>query len=226
MKIFVAIPVYDGKLQAQSVVALLQEQAMACACGDEVEYRFLPACSQIAMGRNQLAQDFLASSCDRLFFLDADVSWEPGSLLKTAHRKEHFVGGAYRYKTQPEAYPVSWLPDPQMKGLRATKTGLLRVETVPGGFLSLSRQCLEILRAMHLERSYVHQGRKNHCWYQQPFKDGQLWSEDALFCREWRDFGGKVYLDPELSLTHWDFNVPYPGHIGNWLRSRAQGEQK
>jgi len=29
-----------------------------------------------------------------------------------------------------------------------------------------------------------------------------------------------VFLDPEINLTHWEFNKPYVGNIGNFLKSR------
>jgi len=218
MKILVAIPVYDGKLQVQTVKCLLEEQFIATANGDELIVRFLPSCSHAAMGRNQLAQDFMESDCDRLVFLDADVTFEAGDLVKIAHFKEDFVGGAYRFKLSSESYPVGWNLD--NKDLVATESGLLDVWSLPAGFMSLSRKVFEKLKEKYPEREYEHFGKKAHCYFQMAFLDGNLYGEDSLFCKEWRDLGEKVYLYPELKLTHWDFNRPYEGQIGNWLRNR------
>lgn len=218
MKIVVAIPVYDGKLQIQSVQNLLNEQALALASGDDILFRFLPSCSHAAMGRNQLAQDFMDSDFERLVFLDADVTFEPGDILKIAKHKSPFVGGAYRFKLEKEIYPVGWL---DKKELWADENGLLEVATLPGGFLSLSREVFEKLKEAHPERSYEHFGKTAHCYFQMLFTEGHLYGEDSYFCKEWRDLCGKVLLDPELTLTHWDFNRPFKGHIGNWLKSRA-----
>ncbi len=217
MKILVAIPVYDGKLQVETVRCLLNEQALSFASGDEILIRFLPSCSHAAMGRNQLAQDFMDSDCERLIFLDADVTFEPGSILKIAKHKMPFVGGAYRFKIENEMYPVGWLDKPE---LWADENGLLEVATLPGGFLSLSREVFEKLKEAHPERSYEHFGKTAHCYFQMLFTEGHLYGEDSYFCKEWRDLGGKVLLDPELELTHWDFNRPFKGHIGKWLKSR------
>lgn len=218
MKISVAIPVYDGKLPAQTVRCLLNEYTVALGGGDQIEVRFLPNCSHPAMGRNQLVHEFLESDSDRLVFLDADVTFEPGALVKIAHAKADFVGGAYRYKQDDELYPVGWLETPE---LWADEHGLLEVKTLPTGFLSLSRNVFQRLREAHPERVCEHFGKTNHVYFQMPFHEGRLYGEDSFFCKEWRDAGGKVYLDPELALTHWDFNKPYPGHIGNWLKRRA-----
>ena len=219
MKILVAIPVYDGKLPVEVVRALYDERTIADKVGDEIRLQFLPSCSHAAMGRNQLAQYFVDSDCDRLVFLDADVTFEPGSLVKVAHHAADFVGGAYRFKLESESYPVGWITDG--RDLWSDKYGLIEVASLPGGFMSLSRKVFEDLRAAHPERHYEHFGRKAHCWFQMLFTDGHLYGEDSYFCKEWRDLGGKVYLDPELSLTHWDGTKSFAGHIGKWLKSRA-----
>jgi hypothetical protein len=218
MRILVATPVYDGKLQVESVRCLLDEQIHALGGGDEVAFRFLPACSHPAMGRNQLAQEFMESGYDRLVFLDADVTFSPGALVKIAKHPVDFVGGAYRFKFNEENYPVGWLNKPD---LWANEHGLLEVQTLPGGFLSLSRNVFERLKSAHPERSYEHFGKHAHAYFQMPFHNGALYGEDSFFCKEWRDAGGQVWLDPELTLTHWDFNKPYVGHIGKWLKRRA-----
>lgn len=183
-----------------------------------MNFRFLPNCSHAAMGRNQLTADFLNSDADRLFFLDSDVTFETGSIVKVCKRENEVVGGAYRYKLEEENYPVGWL---EGKELWANKDGLLEVKTLPGGFLAISRSALEKLKEAHPDRGFEHFGYKMHCFFQMKYENGALYGEDSYFCKEWIDIGGKVFLDPELTLTHWDFNKPYKGHIGNWLKKRA-----
>lgn len=219
MKILVAIPVYDSKLYLETVRCLLHEQIAAAVNGDEINFRFLPSCSHAAMGRNQLADDFLKTDADRLVFLDADVTFTPGAISRLAHHPVPFVGGAYRYKHEPEAYPVAWLDD--RAELWANEHGLLEVKTLPGGFMALSREVFERMKAADPQRTFEHGGRTMHCYFQFRYTEGALYGEDSLFCKEWREIGGQVFLDPELNLTHWDFNKPYVGHIGNWLKSRA-----
>lgn len=220
MKILVAIPVYDGKLPAETVRCLLDEQVVALAGGDDIAVRFLPNCSHAAMGRNQLAQEFMDSNADRLFFLDADVTFERGQLIRVAKHPVDLVGGAYRYKFEPENYPVGWLQE--MRGIPLDeKSALLEVSCLPGGFMAISRKVFETMKKRNPERSYEHFGNHAHCYFQMGFMDGRLYGEDSYFCKEWRAAGGQVYLDPELSLTHWDFNKPYPGHVGNWLKRNS-----
>ena len=222
MKISIAIPVYDGKLPIQTAACLFEELALARQSGDIVSIRFNPNCSNVVMGRNVLAQKFLDSGEDRLFFLDSDVTWKPGSILRLCHLPVDFVGGAYRQKTDNEQYPVMWLDQPEVTGITLSdKSVLLDVGGLPGCFLSLSRDVFTRLEAAYPDRRMSHFEDSFHAYFQMPYHHGLLWGEDSYFCHEWREIGGAIYLDPELELAHWDFNKPYRGHIGNWLKKNG-----
>lgn len=225
MKISVGLPVYDGKVCFQQVGCLLTEISIAFQMGDQLTVRFLPSCTNLAMGRNQIVKDFLASDDEKLVFLDADVTFEPGSLVRLAHYPVDLVGGAYRLKKHgDEDYPVGWIEEGA--DLWANEHGLLEVKMVPTGFLALSREGLAKFREAYPGREYESRGELSYCYFQIPYKNGFLYTEDAYFCEEWRAMGGKVYLDPMIHLTHWDQNIPFPGHIGNWLKNRAEIPQE
>jgi hypothetical protein len=220
LKIFVAIPLYDGKLGVETVRCLLNEQALAIKAGDDFTVAFLSGDAGIAGARNQLATDFLASGFDRMVFLDSDITFELGTLIKLAHQPCDFVGGCYRYKNPTEAYPINWLDE---KELWSNEHGLIEVATLPTGFLALSRKVFESFHERFPERAYDHMGHKSFCYFQLAFKNGNFYGEDIYFCREWREMGGKVFLDPETKLTHWGFNpTPHHGHIGHWLKNRDE----
>src|SRR5947207_1412733 len=109
MKILVAMPVYDGNIPMETARCLFEEQIYLFLGGDVLAFRFLPSCSHPAMGRNQLAKAFMESEYDRIVFLDSDITFESGALVKLAKRPEDLVGGAYRLKMDRETYPVGWL---------------------------------------------------------------------------------------------------------------------
>jgi len=223
MRISVGIPIYDGNVQFQSVLALLAETRLASEQGHKLTVRFLPGCCNLAKGRNQLVKEFLASDDERLVFLDGDVTFQPGDLLKIAKHPVDFVGGCYRYKRPNENYPVGWLGGGE---LWADENGLLEVAMIPTGFLSLSRKVFDRFREKHPNREYVIEGNRTYCYFQIPYRDGHLYTEDAYFCREWRELGGKIFLDPDLLLVHWDGKIPYIGHIGNFCRNQADIQAK
>lgn len=214
MRISVGLPVYDTKVMAQQLTCLLTESSIAMAMGDQINVRFVCSCTNLAFGRNYLVDEFLKSDDDKLIFLDGDITFEPGSLVRMAHHKVDVVGGAYRLKKEPEQYPIQLLSEPRPLG----PGGLVEVAMVPTGFLALSRNAFSKFREMYPNRSYKVHGKEFFAYFQIPFKDGHLYTEDAYFCQEYREKGGTIYLDPEHSLTHWQGNIPYPGHIGNYYR--------
>ncbi len=221
MKVFVAMPVYDGKLPLETASSLLQEQLLAGQNGHELIFAFLPSCSVPATGRNALVQQFMESDCDRLVFVDSDISFPVGSLLKIAAQPAEFVGGCYRFKTEKEQYPIGWIQD--RDELWSDERGLIEVATLPTGFLALSRSVFEKFKAHYTGRECNHMGHPMYGYFQMVFKDGAMYSEDTYFCKEWREMGGQVFLDPDIKLAHWDHKyVPYTSHIGGWLKSRIE----
>lgn len=223
MKISVGLPLYDGKMDYRLAGCLLTEVSIALQCGDELSLRIIAGCSDLARGRNQIVHEFLESDADRLVFLDSDITFEPGKLVKIAHYQEDVVGGAYRIKEDgPEKWPIAFL---DKKELWANEHGLLEVRMVPTGFLSLSRNVFDQFREAYPGRTYQSRGATQYCYFQIPYSDGALYTEDSYFCREWREAGGKIFMDPEMTLSHWQGNIEFKGHIGNWLRQNA-GIQK
>lgn len=215
MKVFVAVPAYSGAVDVETVRALLNEQAAASASSIEISTAFLPGCSLITHARNQLCMDFLASDCDRLVFVDADVSWEVGSLIRLAKHPVHVVGGCYRAKEEPERYPFAPCDE---TGWMDPRTGLTPVRTLPGGFLAISRQALETLRKAFPGRAYSHYGRAYHGWFHAPIADATLYGEDSAFCTDWIRAGGVVWLDPTPRLTHTGGRSHFTGSVAEWAQ--------
>lgn len=220
MKITVGLPTYDGKIAYKQVDNLLAENTLAVRLGHTLTVRFLPSCTNLAKGRNQLVKEFLASGDDRLVFLDGDVTFSPGEILKIATHPVEMVGGAYRMKRIEERYPIQLLNEPRDLG----PNGIVEVAMVPTGFLALSRSVFDKFREGYPGREYTVEGKRSYCYFQIPYSDGALYTEDVYFCKEWRAIGGKVYLDPNLTLTHWDGNIPFQGNIGKTM-ARIQNEE-
>lgn len=219
MKIFVAIPCYDGKLQYQTVDCLVLEQAIAARLGHEIFTSFLPYCSNLPDGRNNLVEGFLKSNCDKMIFLDSDITFEPGAMIKIATSPFDFAVGCTRHKLETESYPINFLDQDEIWINRA---GFIEIATIGTAFMCLSRAVFQKFKEAYPEREYLHYGVKATCYFQTPFVNGSLLGEDVFFCMEWRKAGGKIYLNPELEITHWDFKTPYVGHIGKWLRARMK----
>lgn len=219
MKIFVAVPSRDNRISIPAFKSLLGECEFARGSGDGVEVSFLPGCSLLPHGRNELVQQFMESGADRLVFVDDDMSWEPGALIRLAHHDVDIVGGAGRAKEPEERYCVTWLDKPE---LWSDERGLIEVKSLGAAFLAISRAAIEKLREQ-ADRAYTGDlDRVVYCHFYVPFVDGVFHGEDAAFCRDWRGCGGTIWLDPELTLSHWDGNRPFVGNIGAWLKRRTE----
>lgn len=215
MRVFIGIPAYDAKVGVATVQALLSETAILDGLGHECGVGFVGGCSLITHARNDLARGFLASGFDKLAMIDADVSWEPGSLVRLLHHNVDLVGGAYPYKREPESYPVTWLPS------RERVDGMIEVEALPGGFMVITRAALERVVEAFPDRRYRHGDDQFYAFFDAPFREGRLFGEDNAFCDLWRKTGGKVWLDPDLTLTHTGGDPAFTGRIGDWMVREA-----
>ncbi len=217
MKVFVAIPGRGHSLDFNVTACLMEEYALALQVGVELQFRLFPSSGGIADGRNFLVADFLKTDCERMVFLDSDITFSKGALLQLATKPVDFVAGAYRHKRELESYPLDF----NEGEMWADENKLLTVNKVPFGFVCLTRNVFKKFDEKFPERINKNFGMQTTCYFQLPIQNGILWGEDFMFCKEWNEMGGKVYLDPELELTHWgSLPVPYKGHLGNWLKSQ------
>jgi hypothetical protein len=213
MKIFVGIPAYDHKIHAATMMSLLDEQIHAKKQGHSFVIGATLGCSSVHIARDKVAGDFLDSDCDVLFWLDADISWSRGALTNIATHGEEFVGACYPYKQEPMAFPITW----QANEITKNERGLCEALTLPGGFLATKRSVFKKLREAFPGREYEHWGRKYYGYFRCPPGNG----EDTAFCQDWREIGGKVWVDIEVPLSHWEAGREYKGRLGDWLRSRS-----
>lgn len=218
-RVSVCIPTYDGSVPVPLAGALLAETRIADRVGIDLDFKFLSGCTNLALGRNQLVREFLESDAERLMFVDADVTFEMGALARLVSYPELFVGGCYRFKREEEAYPIAWLEN--LPELRANVNGLLQVRMLPTGFLSLHRDVFTRFRAHYGDDRIYEKEKGTYAFFEIPLKNSMLYTEDAYFCQLWHDMGGEMWLAPEITLTHWNGNIPFVGHIGNFLKRRA-----
>lgn len=205
------IPSIDGKVCVQTVDSLLAEQFLAHEQGVHLLVQWRLGVSLIGVARNQLAADFLAvENADCMVFVDADIAWSPGDLVRLAKQPQDVIGATYRAKREVEDWHVFGTPE---------RVGdLYRVDGLPGGFLKISRTAFQSIDAN------VYQDRAGRMWrdyFPTGFHDGRFYGEDYGFCRLWRKAGGMVWLDPSIKLRHMDGSRAYTGDPAEWLRGRA-----
>jgi len=197
------------------VDSLLAEQFVALQQGIHILPIWEIGCALIGIARNKLAQNFLnIPRAESIVFVDADISWKAGDLIKLALRPEDVVGATYRAKRQDEYFHVFGEPEPVGE--------LYKVDGLPGGFLKVSREALESLPANRYADAADVEWRD---FFPTGVFDGRLYGEDYGFCRLWRETGGSVFLDPSIVLKHHDGLSVYTGDPAKWLKERQHGAQ-
>lgn len=210
--VFVGIPVIDGKPHYKTVDSLLAEQLYCSQKGIHLLVEWEVGCSLIGDARNKLAKRFLAQpECKAMVFVDADISWPPGSLYTLIKSSKDVIGGTYRPKQDEVRFHVL--------GKARKRGGLYVVDGLPGGFIKISRRAFNRLQPK--AKAYLAADEtKTYDFFPTGYYRGVYWGEDYGFCRLWRQCGGEVFLDPSLRLRHHDGSSYYTGNPEEWLRAR------
>jgi hypothetical protein len=165
-------------------------------------------------GRNEMVRDFLENTqCTDLVFIDADMMWEPDAFLKLIqHKTSDVVAGAYRYKSNSGEFPVGRLVEGGIKSAKHRKA-LLSVSYAPTGFMRIPRSVFETLSPNYYEVGTLNQSRR---FFERCYTDHSYDGGDVTFCRKWIAAGGKIHIDPTLTLGHIGENM-WRGNFSEYL---------
>lgn len=219
MHIMIAIPAYTGMVHCLTMRSLMNDLIKLVKRGDTFTLVDDIGNALIADSRGQIATKFWESDCDCLVFVDNDVSWSDGALIKLIDHPVDLVAGIYPYRCDPIAYPIHYLDKPELWA--DPDTGLLEVKSVPTGFMKISRNCIAKMIEAYPEKYFFTAERDKEFYplFDHVFEDGYKWGEDYSFCIRWRKIGGQVWIDPEIGMGH-SGPKTFVGHIGDWLRNR------
>jgi hypothetical protein len=172
-KVVIAIPAYEGKVHTATMQALFADVQTVREQGVEVEIITRDGIAIIALARALLVAEFLAGDGTDFVFVDADVSWEPGALVKLLSHPVYFVAGVAPSRDDPiefrvnfPSYPVSVVP-----------TGSLwEVAGVGTAFMRLTRSVLELMVKAYPETEVSFEGSRTRT----PIPGNKTWMVAAL----------------------------------------------
>ena len=159
--------------------------------------------SLITRARDTSAARFLQGDWSRLFFIDADIQFEPEQVATLWNMDCDVAVGCYPRKELKAEY-AAWVSG---RLLRAHELDKIRqpfpVDYAGTGFMMIKRRVFEILQARHPEWKYE-EGHVGECWafFQDPIEDGIHLSEDFFFCKRVREAGMQVLMHPKVRLKH------------------------
>ena len=220
--VWIAIPAYTGTIHLGTMRSIMKDMLALMQRGDRVSIFDECGNAIIDDARAIMVQKFLDSDGTDLVFVDHDVSWQEGALLRLVDAPVDCVAGIYPQRKDPISYTVQWVPD-RAELWADPETGLLEVAGVPAGFMRMTRAMLERMVDAYPESEFYVESlpeKKAYALFAS-WRDGKMkYGEDYSFCRRWREIGGTVWVDPEIKMGHVG-NKTFQGHLGDWLRGRA-----
>jgi len=240
--IFLATPCYAGNVDVRYMESMIT--LMSTLQKFEMEGRFfnIPFDSLVPRARNTCANRFVNSECTHLMFIDADIGFDPMSVVKMVLEDVDIVCGAYPKKvidfdeikknvskceSLQELVEVSTRYAMNLKtGTLVGKTGLIEAIDAPTGFMLIKRKVIEDMIQSYPESQYENDIRayktenQNDMYYdlfQSKVFNKRYLSEDYGFCRLWQNIGGKIYIDLTVKLNHIGQFV-YFGNPLKWLK--------
>lgn len=227
-RILFAIPSYSGKIHLTTQTAIANASVEAAAKGWATDMTTRTLDSIISRARNVLASIFWQSNATDLLFVDADVAWNPGDFTRLMSHNEDLVGGVYPTRGNVNGEP-QFVIKPLDGQLLIDGRGLAKVDGVATGFLRITRKCMQRMVEVHNDRWFHDQtapGIKIYSLFDFQFDPigRQMFSEDYVFCRRWRETGGTAWADCELMMHHTGEQT-FSGRFGDYLRQKYKATQ-
>jgi hypothetical protein len=199
LSVFIGIPV-NRDFPWQTTRSLIATAQLLSSRGIPSTFQFLTQGSQIDHDRSQLANEFLKTTHNRLFWIDSDMSWDAKDFLRllalsTVHK---VVGCSYPAKKEPS---LEFHIDVATLHLKADKTGCLNVNGMGLGFTVVHREVIETLAKT--AKCFDSYGKAVPMIFRTGIdEDGVYRSEDMHFFNACTKAGYEVKLDPTVELGH------------------------
>jgi len=139
-----------------------------------------------------------------LMFIDADIGWEPWHLLVLLNRDVDVIGGLYPMKTMP----IKWVVN-GFEGAEEGPDGFQEVSKAGTGFLLIKKGVFEQMNSHPAVKQYKNDigldpvyDQYLKTYFDTAVRQNRYYSEDWTFCENWRDMGGKIYMDKRILLRH------------------------
>jgi hypothetical protein len=215
-RVHICMPCYGGMLTESCFMSYIKWANTCRQLGIDWTMETMTNESLISRARNTLTAKFLYNKeSTHLMFIDADIGWEPWHLLVMLNAQKDVIGGLYPMKS----LPVKWCVN-GFEGAEVSEDGTLQEVSKTGtGFMLIKREVFEKLNAHPATKPFMNDiGLPSELnpfmktYFDTAVRENRYYSEDWTFCENWRDLGGKVWVDKRVLLKHtgtyvFDFNT-------------------
>lgn len=201
----IGIPCYGGMVSEPTMTSLLRFILLAQQVGLNWSMDTMVNESLVTRARNNLmAKMMFNQNATHFMFIDADIRFQPESILQMIACDKEVIGGLYPKKALPVNYVINLQPQTKIQG------DIFTVDTMGTGFLLFKRHVYEKLIAAHPKAKYVDDvglGKQYEPMMYSIFdceidERGHYLSEDWLFCRRWQAVGGEIWAHSKVLLNH------------------------
>jgi len=201
----IGIPCYGGMVSEPTMTSFLRFTLLAQQAGLNWSLDTMVNESLVTRARNNLMAKMMTNTqATHFMFIDADIRFQPESILQMLAYDKEVIGGLYPKKALPVNYVINLKPQTKIQG------DIFTVDTMGTGFLLFRRSVYEQLIAAHPETKYVDDvglGKQYEPMMYSIFdceidERGHYLSEDWLFCRRWQKLGGEIWAHSKVLLNH------------------------
>ena len=201
----IGIPCYGGMVSEPTMTSFLRFVLLAQQAGLNWSLDTMVNESLITRGRNNLMAKMMSNDkATHFMFIDADIRFQPESILQMIACDKEVIAGLYPKKALPVNYVINLKPETKIQG------DIFTVDTAGTGFLIFKRSVYEQLIAAHPDSKYVDDvglGKQYEPMMYSIFdckidERGHYLSEDWLFCRRWQALGGEIWAHSKVLLNH------------------------
>lgn len=180
-------------------------------------------CPYISAARAALLRRALDAKADAIVFIDYDLSWRPSDLLSLLETEGDVVAGLYRFK-KPEVQYMGVLTTGEDDRPVCREDGCMEAERVPAGFLKITPKAVHMFMEAYPELVFGPKWNPSVDLFNHGAHGGIWWGEDYAFSRRWRDMGEKIWVVPDLSLTHHSSKQAFEGNFHQFMLKQPGGK--
>jgi len=202
IKLFVATPAFNGKVNIQYSLALNDTVLLLKENNIQVMTLLSKSGSLLCAERNRLTAAFLKTDCTHILCIDSDLGWNPSVVLELLKIDKDFIAGVYPCRGENV-----FLFRPVYNENKSIKNDgrFIEMESIPAGFMLIKREVIEKMIADTPELAYCPKDKPDeaaHGLFETKILNGEFWGEDFIFCQRARESGFKIYVDPMIEFDH------------------------
>ena len=244
VKLFLSTPCYGGLCLEPYLTSILRLQILLMKERVELLLDTTENESLVHRARNVSVGRFMQKTdADYFMFVDADVHFDPESVVRLLHSghdisvacypkkivmwdqaKERIEGGDNR---NPAMLASSLVVNFGAQ-TRPIENGFVEILDGPTGFMMIKRDVFTRMQERFPDLNCMndHQNRDFDTYHAcfdcmiDPVTRRYL-SEDYAFCRRWQQMGGRIFADVHTTLGHVG-NLPFSGCLDDRLKAKTQ----